>query len=115
MPEQRVAASTLRRYSFGLRLAIAQADARPVKSYPSDGTPPATTMKLADGPSAWLSHSDLGKKESDGRNPAQSVAPHAHRGVIVTHETMQVTCLSPASLSTRSLDIVMPSVTKDSA
>ena len=28
-PEQRVAASTLRRYSFGLRLAIAQADARP--------------------------------------------------------------------------------------
>ena len=27
-PEQRVAASTLRRYSFGLRLAIAQADAR---------------------------------------------------------------------------------------
>ena len=29
-PEQRIAASTLRRYSFGLRLAIAQADARPV-------------------------------------------------------------------------------------
>ena len=28
-PEQRVAAFTLRRYSFGLRLAIAQADARP--------------------------------------------------------------------------------------
>ena len=28
-PEQRVAASILRRYSFGLRLAIAQADARP--------------------------------------------------------------------------------------
>ena len=28
--EQRVAASTLRRYFFGLRLAIAQADARPV-------------------------------------------------------------------------------------
>ena len=27
-PEKRVAASTLRRYSFGLRLAIAQADAR---------------------------------------------------------------------------------------
>ena len=28
-PVQRVAASTLRRYSFSLRLAIAQADARP--------------------------------------------------------------------------------------
>ena len=28
-PEQRVAASNLRRYFFGLRLAIAQADARP--------------------------------------------------------------------------------------
>ena len=28
-PEQRVAGSTLQRYSFGLRLAIAQADARP--------------------------------------------------------------------------------------
>ena len=28
-PDQRVAASTLRRYSFGLRLAIAQVDARP--------------------------------------------------------------------------------------
>ena len=31
-PEQRVAASTLRRYSLGLRLAIAQTDARPVMS-----------------------------------------------------------------------------------
>ena len=29
-PEQRVAASTLRRYSFGLRLAIAQTDTRPI-------------------------------------------------------------------------------------
>ena len=29
-PEQRVAASTLRRYFYGLRLAIALADARPV-------------------------------------------------------------------------------------
>ena len=29
-PERRVAASTLRRYSFGLRLTISQADARPV-------------------------------------------------------------------------------------
>ena len=29
-PEQRVAASTLRRYTLGLRLAIAQADTRPV-------------------------------------------------------------------------------------
>ena len=28
-PEQRVAASTLKWYSLGLRLAIAQADARP--------------------------------------------------------------------------------------
>ena len=28
-PEQRVAASALRRYSFGLRLAIAQADSGP--------------------------------------------------------------------------------------
>ena len=28
-PEQRVAASTSRRYSFGIRLAIAQTDARP--------------------------------------------------------------------------------------
>ena len=28
-PEQRVAVSTLRRHSFGLRLAIAQADVRP--------------------------------------------------------------------------------------
>ena len=30
-PEQRVAASTLRRHSFGLRLTIAQADARPAR------------------------------------------------------------------------------------
>ena len=30
MPEQRVAASTLRRYVFGLSLSIAQADARPI-------------------------------------------------------------------------------------
>ena len=31
-PKQSVAASTLRRYSFGLRPAIAQADARPTRS-----------------------------------------------------------------------------------
>ena len=31
-PEQRVATSTLRRYSFVLRLAITQVDARPVMS-----------------------------------------------------------------------------------
>ena len=30
-PEQRGAASTLRRYFFGLRLAIVQADARPTR------------------------------------------------------------------------------------
>ena len=39
-PEQRVAASTLRRYSLGLRLAIAQADARPAMpvSFRQDST-----------------------------------------------------------------------------
>ena len=36
--EQRVAASTLRRYSFGLRLAIAQADARPAMPFRYDST-----------------------------------------------------------------------------
>ena len=34
-PEQRVAASTLRRYSIDLRLAITEADARPVMRIPS--------------------------------------------------------------------------------
>ena len=34
-------------------------------------------MKPVDAPSAWSSHSDLDKKESDGRDPPQGVAPHA--------------------------------------
>ena len=51
MPEQRVAASTLRRYSFVLRLAIAQTDARPVMPvYPSDRPPPDATMMAVDAP-----------------------------------------------------------------
>ena len=33
-------------------------------------------------PSAWTSPSDLDRKESDGRDPPQGVAPHAHRGVV---------------------------------
>ena len=48
-PEQRVAASTLRRYCFEIRLAIAHAEPRP---YLSDRTPPDATMKRLDAPSA---------------------------------------------------------------
>ena len=40
------------------------------------------TMKRVDAPSAWSSTSDLDKKESDGRDPPQGVAPHVHRGVV---------------------------------
>ena len=39
-------------------------------------------MKHLDAPSAWSSPSDLDKKESDGRDLPQRVAPHAHRGVV---------------------------------
>ena len=35
-----------------------------------------------DASSAWSSHSDLDKKESDGRDLPEGVAPHAHRGVV---------------------------------
>ena len=47
-----------------------------------DRPPPDATMKRVDAPSAWPSPSDLDKKESDGRDPPQEVAPHAHRGVV---------------------------------
>ena len=43
-------------------------------------------MKRVDAPSAWSSPSDLDKKESDGRDPPQGVAPHAHRDVVGAHE-----------------------------
>ena len=58
-PEQRVAASTLRRYSLVLRLAIAHADADPPCPYHSDRIPPDATMKRVDALSAWSSPSDL--------------------------------------------------------
>ena len=45
-----VVASILRRYIFGLRLAIAQADARPVIPCLPDRTPPNATMKPVDAP-----------------------------------------------------------------
>ena len=77
-PKQRVAASTLRWYSFSIRLAIAQADARPSRTY--------ATMKRVDALSAWSSLSDLDKKESDERDSPQAVAPQAHRGVVGAHE-----------------------------
>ena len=51
-PEQRVATSTLRRYSLSLRLAIAQADARPIMPVSSNRTPPEAIMKRVDAPSA---------------------------------------------------------------
>ena len=60
-PEKRVAASTLRRYSLGLRLAIAQPG--PPCPYSPDRTLPDATMKRVDAPS------NLDKKESDGRDP----------------------------------------------
>ena len=50
--------------------------------FPSDKTPPDATMKPGDAPSAWSSPSDLDRKKSDGRDPPQGVAPHAHRGVV---------------------------------
>ena len=62
LPEQRVAASTLRRYSFVLRLAIAQADTSPPCPYPSDRPPPDATMKRVGAPSAWLNPLYLDKK-----------------------------------------------------
>ena len=50
--------------------------------YRSDRTPSDAIMKRVDAPSAWTSPSDLDKKESDGRDPPQGVAPHAHTGVV---------------------------------
>ena len=52
---------------FRLRLAIDRADARPVMPA-SDRTPPSPNMKRVGAPSAWTSHSDLDKRESDGRD-----------------------------------------------
>ena len=85
-PEQRVAASTLRRYSIGLRVAIAQADARPVMRISRGYAPPDATMKPVHALSSWSRPSDLDKKESDGRNVPQGVAPLAQRRVVGAHE-----------------------------
>ena len=67
-PEQRVAASTLRRYSFGLRLAIAQADARPpcriVLFYSSK-----MKTSLKSSKSKWLVEWKLRSIGERGRNP----------------------------------------------
>ena len=43
-------------------------------------------MKPEDAPLAWSSSSDLDKKEPDGQDPPEGVAPHAHRGVVGAHE-----------------------------
>ena len=49
-------------------------------------TPPDATMKRVGALSVWSSSSDLDKKESDGRDPPQGIAPHAHRGIVGAHE-----------------------------
>ena len=77
-PEQRVAGSTLRRYSLGLRLAR---HARILQIGRN-----LTQMKPVDASSAWSRPSDLDKKESDGRDPPEGVVPHAHRGVVGAYE-----------------------------
>ena len=51
-------------------------------SHPSDRTPPYAITKRVGAPSAWTSPSDLDKRELDGRDLPQGVAPHAHRGVV---------------------------------
>ena len=58
----------------------------PPCQYSLDRAPPDATMKRVDAPSAWSSSSDLDKKESDGRDSPQGVAPHAHRGVVDAHD-----------------------------
>ena len=58
----------------------------PSCTHPSDRTPPDATMKRVGAPSAWTSPYDLDRKESDGRDPPQGVAPHAHRGVVGAHD-----------------------------
>ena len=47
-------------------------------------------MKRAGAPLTKTSPSDLDKKESDGRDPPQGVAPHAHRGEVGAHEPMEI-------------------------
>ena len=79
-------ADALRRYSIGLRLAIAQADAKPVMRIFLGYTPPDVIMKPVHALSSWSSPSDLDKKESDGWNVPQGVAPLAQRRVVGAHE-----------------------------
>ena len=48
----------------------------------------------------WSSPSDLDRKESDGRDPLQGVAQHAHRGVVSAffmHGPRTVVCRVVAS------------------
>ena len=68
IPEQRVAASTLlRRYSFSLRLAIAQADARPAMPvYPQIGL--HLTQPRSKGPLSR--HGPAPRPENKGRGHA---------------------------------------------
>ena len=87
--EQRVAASTWRRYSLGLRLAIAQADARPAAPKSSDKTPPDATTMHAGGFSAWSCLSDPERTESDERDPMQGLVLHARRRRIWRSRTIE--------------------------
>ena len=60
-------------------LRLAQGQSCP---YLSERAPPDGQLKPVDGLLDYSNHSDLGKEESDGRDPSQLVAPHAHKSVV---------------------------------
>ena len=85
-PEQRMAASTMRCYSFGFHLAIAQASLGPHAHIFQIGLhltqPRSTRAAPRHGPTPRI----RALYDTIAENLLQGVAPHARRGTVGAHE-----------------------------
>ena len=103
-PEQCVAASTSRRYSFSLRLPSPRQTPGPQCPHPSDRTPPYEARSVWAPPRHEPAPRIYKRKTQWTGSLAGSRAPCPQRRSWRSR-TIQVTCLRSTSLSTRSLDM----------